>query len=261
MADLKTMKRSALKNFLDKQTFKPGLFFATSIRATKDNSLQLEVCQARRLAGRKRSLLGLVNRSDKRFGNDSTLLFDWITFQPADMLATFPQIAKTHNIETLEKMAETYDASGPKGRDAAVFAAITKIPYIMDAQSDEKLTPIIAVTEVTETQLKNGEFYKGDDAEEKIENEIENGSAIMKTGSDDDADFIVCGETGDKVFRFTRTVFAEEFPNNDWDTIIPSKVTLTAFNKSASTRRANTNDGYTDIDNLEIPEIVGSDSL
>lgn len=235
---LKQIARVKLTDALNSQAgmLKPDLFFITSFRATKDGTIQVEVCQNRNIAGRKRTLIGMVNKSDKRFRGTTTLLFDWMKLEPQDLLNTFPSLQKEVTIEDLKAISESYDAEGPKGSKALVFQAIHSIPEILDVESGEKVHPIIAVTEVTHSQLVNGEFYRGENADEKISNELENGTAIMKTSSDDDADFIVDSETGDKIYRFTRTVIMEDYPKKDWDTIIPNKTTLSIYNKSKTSK-------------------------
>lgn len=259
--ELKKVLRSALTEVLLGLTFKPMAFFITSFRATTDNSLQVEVCQNRRLGGRKRTLLGMVNKSDKRFGSDTTLLFDWLTFKPADLLATFPTLAKVGwTIKDLEAIAATYDPAGDKGREAAVFQALHGVEYIVDVQDGVQLHPVISVTEVTHSALINLEFFKGDDAQEKVENELERGTAVMKTGSDDDADFIVDSESGDKIYRFTRTLMQEDFPKQDWDSMIANKVTESQYQRSSSKAKVQES-AFANPDDVKVPSMVGDDKL
>jgi len=233
---LKPMKRSKLTDALNskKAALKPGVFFITSFRATKDNSIQVEVCQNRNLQGRVITLLGMINQSDKRFRSDTTLLFDWLKLEPQDLINTFPTLTTGDDpltVEDLEKVAATWKATDGNGTNAKVFQAITTIPHVN--YYGKELHPVIAVTEVTHSQLIGGEFYQGENAEEKIENELKNGTAVMKTGSGDDADFIVDAETGDKIYRFTRTVMQESYENKDWDSLIPNKTSLKAYNKKS----------------------------
>lgn len=256
MADgkkIKHVKRSKLTKAIQDQNLKPNMFFTTSIRPTANGTLQLEVCQNRTLGGRKRTLTGMINRSDDRFGSVSTLLFDWTKFMPADLLAAFPTLAKLFSIEDLENIASTYDPKGPTGTKANVIQAITKVPYIYDSSTEEELTPVIAVTEITHSQLVGGQFYAGENAQKKIENELKNGTSVMRTGSEEDADYIVDGSTGDKIYRFTRTVFAEEYPKGDWDTMIPNKMTLTAYNKATEGKQ------YSNPEDIKVPAIEGEE--
>lgn len=234
--ELKPLKRSKLTDALQKQSgmLKPNVLFITSFRATKDNSIQVEVCQNRNLASRKSTVLGMINASDKRFRGNHTLLFDWMILTPEDFLQVFPTVKQHVSLEELKAVAESYDPDAPKGKDALVFKAIHSIPYIYNVMEEKQVTPVIAVTEITHTQLINGEFFRGENREEKIENEIENGNSIMKTGAGDDADYIVDAETGDKIYRFTQTVVREEYPKEDWDRLIPNKTTLKQFNELKS---------------------------
>ena len=240
--ELKTIKRNKLTEALRSQAemLRPNAFFITSLRATANNTVQVEVCQNRNIAGRRRTLIGMINSSDKRFRSPNTLLFDWMKLEPADFLKRFPDLKGKITEEDLKAIAESYDPDGPKGQDALVYKAIHSINHVYDPETDEKLTPVISVTEVTHTQLTNGEFFRGENAEEKIENELNNGTSVMRTGSDEDSDFIVDSETGEKIYRFTRTVFKEDYPKEDWDSIIPNKVTLSVYNKSKGKSRTAT---------------------
>ena len=257
MSKLKKVLRSKLTETLQALTFKPGQFFITSFRATKDNSIQVEVCQNRRLGGRKRTLIGMVNRSDKRFSNDTTLLFDWMVLKPVNLLETFPELAKTWTVEDLKAIAQTYDPDGDKGTDAIVFQAVSKVNYIMDVQTEEKVHPIITVTEVTHSSLLNYEFYKGDNADDKIENELENGTAVMKTGSGEDADFIVDAESGDKIYRFTLTRVMEDYPKGNYDSMIAGKMTQKQYNRIAPSAKKE----YANEEDVNVPAMTGGEEL
>lgn len=229
MSKLKAVSRKKLGQTLQKQQeqFKLNLFFTTSFRATKDNSIQVEVCQRRRLGGRKRTVLGMINRSDKRFSNDATLLFDWMTFQPKDLLQTFPELAKHYTVEDLQAIADSWKEDAQTGKEATVYAAIHTIPTIVDYQDGKEYTPVIQVTEVVGKAGLN-EFYTGKDAEEKVVRAVENNA--MMTSSDDDAEEIVSPD-GEPVYRFARTMILEDNPE---DVIVEGKMSRSAWEAKAA---------------------------
>lgn len=235
MSELKPMKRQKLTEEIRKakNNLKKGVFMITSFRPTKDNSIQVEVCQNRQLGGRKQTLLGLLNRSDDRFGSETTLLFDWLTFKPADFIAAFPESGVS--LKDLEDIAAQWSPTLETGSDAIVYPRMKLITKIMDSVNEVELTPVIVVTEVTHSQLVNGEFFRGKNAEQQIENTLEKGSNVMKTGSSDEDEFLVHPDTGEKVYRFTRTEFAENKPT---DSLIEGKMTESQYKKTYRTATA-----------------------
>lgn len=225
MSKLKVMSRKKLSEKLREKRDQliKDVFMITSFRATKDNSIQVEVCQNRLLGGRKRTLLGALNKSDERFGNSTTLLFDWLILQPEDFISVFPEA--NVSLEELKEISETWSEDAPTGKEANVFLKLQAVTHAM--VDGEKLTPIIVVTEKTHSELVNG-FFTGDDADEKIANVIDKGNAVMKTGSESDAEYLVHPETGERIYRFTQTQFAEESPK---EIIIAGKITESEFKK------------------------------
>lgn len=228
---LKPMKRNRLTEEINKRKniLKKDVFMITSFRPTKDNSVQVEVCQNRVIGGKKKTLLGVLNRSDSRFSSETTLLFDWLTVTPKDFVAAFPEAGVT--VEELEEIASQWSADLPTGSDATVYPKLKTITKVVDSVEEEDLTPVIVVSEITHSELVNGEFFKGKNADDKIENTLERGTNVMRTGSGEDDEFIVHPETGDKIYRFTRTEFASE-GNKFPDKIIEGKVTMSQFEKA-----------------------------
>lgn len=247
--ELKKMKRSNLTEQLNKMSDKlvKDAFFITSFRATKDNSIQMEVCQNRLLGGRKRTLLGAVNHSDARFGSATTLLFDWVTFKPEDLLKTIPTLKQS--LADLEAIAKTWDENSETGSEAIVFPAIQTVKTMV--VDGDVLTPIITVTEATESEIKNGKFFTASskNQEENIRQAIEEERRVMKTGSNSDADYIVHPETGDRIFRYTRTEFLEENPK---DTLISGKITRKAYEKNLEMMKSQRSTGKTNPEDLPI---------
>jgi glycerol-3-phosphate cytidylyltransferase-like family protein len=225
MSNLKPMKRADLTEAINKRKgdLIKDIFMITSFRPTKDNTIQVEVCQNRLLAGKKQTLLGALNKSNAKFGNDTTLLFDWLILEPEDFKKVFPTVNIT--LDELKAVAAKWQPGMPSGKQAEVFAKLEIVDKVVVDGEDR--TPVIIVTEVTHSELMNGDFFTGDNAAEKAENVVENGSAVMRTGSGEDAEFLVHPETGDKIYRFTRTEFKE---NNPKDTIIAGKMPMSQFN-------------------------------
>lgn len=201
--DKKPVKRSKLAEKIEsfREKLAPNVFIATSIRATANNSLQLEVAQHRMLDGQTISVLTALNESDQRFGKNGTLLYDWLKFEPVDLLKLFPQLKMT--VAELESIAETYDESSPDGPDALVYPVMVGLDkMVIDGRTYE---PIINVTEVIESKIP--EFYteRSKRREENIANALEHEYRVMKTGSEEDAEHLVHPVTGERIFRFTQT--------------------------------------------------------
>lgn len=226
--ELKQIKRSTLSEALKKakDQFKTDAFFTTSIRATKDGSLQLEVCQNRRLGGRQLTMLGMLNRSDERFRDENTLLFDWMTMKPHDFFAIFPSLKGKVTEADLKAISETWKESDARGKDAPVYKFINNIKTVHNVMDGKDYHPIIIVTEMTETELRQHEFYKGADADEKVAVELEEENNVMKTATD--GEYLVSPENGDRVFRFVRTTFVEE---GAVDKIIAGKLPKSQYEK------------------------------
>lgn len=232
---LTPIKRQKLTEEINKNknVLKKDVLMVTSFRPTKNNSVQVEICQNRHIGGRKQTLLGLLNRSDKRFSSETTLLFDWMTMKPVDFVAAFPEIDVT--VEQLEEIAGKWKADLPTGKEATVYACLKPVTKVYDSVNEVDLHPLVTVTEVTETELLNGGFFRGKDADEKAENTIENGTNVMRTGSMEDDEFLVHPETGDKVYRFARTEFKE---NNPEDKLIEGKITESEFKRRSKRAEA-----------------------
>lgn len=215
----KKMSRNKLTSLITNVELMLNVFFITSVRATKNGSLSVEVCQNRILEGGSITALGLLNQSDSRFGSTGTLLFDWIKATPEDFVKVFPEAELT--VAELQAVIEEYDENGPTGTEATVFPVMKTITKMV--ANGQALTPKIVVTEATETQIRNGEFFtaSGMNQEERIAGALEDEYRVMKTSSDADADYIVDSITGDKIFRYTRTEAAEFNPQ---DRLIPNKV-------------------------------------
>lgn len=228
---LKPMKRQQLTDEINKRKdqLKRMIFMITCFRATKDNSIQVEVCQNRPIGGRKQTLIGLLNKSDERFRSENTLLFDWLTVTPEDFVAAFPESGIT--VEELKEIAATWSPDAATGGDAIVYPKLKTITKVYDATNEEFLEPIIVVTEITHSQLVNGDFFRGKNADEQIENTLERGRNVMKTGSGEDAEFIVHPETGEKIYRFTRTEFVRDGVKTP-DSLIEGKITSSQFEKT-----------------------------
>jgi hypothetical protein len=209
-----------------KDKLKRDLLMVTAFRATKGGSLQVEFCQNRALGGKKLTALQLLNRSDKRFGGETTLVFDWLTMKPEDYLKTFKGQTDA-TLESLQAIADTWTPDAPTGKDAIVYPQLDIVTKFYDSVNEENLTPVITVTEVVESDLNK--FYKGTNAEEKAKDTIDRGNAVMKTGSGDDAEYLVHPETGEKIYRFARTEFKE---HGAADTIISGKMPLSQFVKN-----------------------------
>lgn len=230
--ELVSMTRRELTDALNKKkdVLKKDLFMITSLRPTANNSVQVEVVQNRLLGSRKRTALGALNKSDDRFGNATTMLYDWMIVRPEDFVNFFQDVNIT--IEDVQAIAAEWKEGQPTGSDAKVFAVLENVTQVN--VDGEKLTPVIIVTEVTESQLLNGEFFKGKNADQKAQDVIDNSNRAMKTGSGEDDEFLVHPETGDKIYRFVETLYAEDKPQ---DSLISGKMLESQYKKlQANTR-------------------------
>ena len=224
--NVKPMTREQLSQKIEavKERLGGDVIFVTSIRPTANNSISIEVCQNRVLEGSSITALGLLNQSDERFGTTGTLLFDWIKATPKDLVKVFPELKLT--VEDLEAIAKTWDETAPTGKDAKVFPVMTQITKMVG--NNVTYTPIIVVTEATETQIENGEFFTDASKNQKqnIAGALDEEYRVMKTSSEPDADYIVEPHTGDRIFRYTQLLVKEQNPQ---DRLIPGKITLTRF--------------------------------
>ena len=255
---LKAVKRSKLTEAINAMasTLKTGTFFVTCIRPTKDNSVQVEVCQKRKISGRQRTLLGVLNKSDDRFRDENTLLFDWLTFQPKDLLLAMPVLSKEVSLAEIKEIADKWTPTAPTGPESTVYQLVKTIEKIEIQDEDEGLTPIIRVTEVTESQLRNYQFFRGDDADFKIQDELDKEHNVMKTAKD--GEYILDAESGDKVWRFARTEFVE---GNGADIVIPNKVTETVYKRMQKSVPGSKAKKETLSPEVAIKQIHGSDQI
>jgi hypothetical protein len=205
-----------------KDSLKRDLFMVTAFRATKDGSLQVEVCQNRALGGSKLTALQLLNRADARFKGETTLLFDWMTLTPESYIEALGKQTDA-TLEGLKKIASTWEEGAPTGKDAIVFPQLDPVTKFYDSVNEVELTPVISVTEKTESELYT--FFKDED---KVQDIIDRGNRAMRVSGEPDADFLVHPETGEKIYRFTRTEFKEHGAE---DVIIAGKLTETDFKK------------------------------
>jgi hypothetical protein len=250
MKEVKFMKRNVLTEAINnkRDVLEDDLFMVNSVRATANGSLQIEVCQNRNLSGAAESMLSLLNIDDERFSANGTLLYDWIKIMPKNFLTMYPEVDIT--LEQLEEIIESYDPDAPRGADALVVALLDEVTNVIHPRSGKKLTPIIVVSEYVEADLV-GELFNDDDAEEKAANIIKQGKAVMKTSSAPNAEYIVHPQTGEKIYRFTRTYFKEEGKE---DVIIAGKVTESQFKRRKSEYTTNKKASFKE-------SIVGEDNL
>lgn len=227
MKNVKFIKRNVLTNLINskQETLEDDLFMVTSVRATANGSLQIEVCQNRNLSGSSESMLSLLNLDDDRFSANGTLLYDWIKVMPKNFLAMYPEVDITE--AQLQEIIDSYDPNGASGAEALVVALLDTVTHVKHPKNGKELTPVIVVTEKTESELI-GDFFNGTDAEEKAANVIKQGKAVMKTSGAADAEYIVHPTTGERIYRFTRTQFKEDGAT---DTIIAGKVTESQFKR------------------------------
>jgi hypothetical protein len=254
MNNVKPMTRKDLGTQLDAASDRLSLdvFFITSLRATKDNTLQVEVCQNRILDGSKITALSVLNQSDKNFGKATTLVFDWIKTTPQDFVTAFPEVKLT--IPQLEAVAKTWEENAPTGPDAIVHPVMATVKKMN--VNGRLLTPKITVTEVTETAIKNGEFFTDSSArkDENIRRALEEDRRVMKTSSAPDAEYIVESSTGDRIFRYTRTEF-EEFGAKD--DLIVNKTSESKYKASLNKTRVATSSGFSPEELLAQSDIIG----
>lgn len=203
---------------------KLGLLLITCIRAVKDGQLQVEFAQKRNLSGSIPNALALLNKGDKRFRTAETMVYDWLLMKPENFLEAFKdQVSIT--LEELKQITDSWTENAPDGRDAIVYPQLDIVNKYYDENYGE-LTPLLLVTEQTESELY--QFFTGDDAAEKIQDVIDRGNRLLRTGSDDDAEDIVHPETGEKIYRFVRTDFKE---SGKKDRIIMGKITRSEFDR------------------------------
>lgn len=199
---------------------------ATAIRPVAGNKLQLEIVQKRKLAGRKGSLLATLNKSDQRFGNTETLLFDWITFEIPDFLAAFPSLGITEG--QLTNILGQYDPAAPRGTESTVFSVVKPLTKVLD--QGVEYTPVVIVTEVKEGDIPTFFNSEGKNYQQKLEAALDDENNVMRTSSEPDGEYIVDSVDGQRIFRFTRTEYLEDQQGGvPQDKLIAGKMTESAY--------------------------------
>lgn len=207
--ELKPVKRSDLnakiQTALENEVLVLNDFFLTALRATANNTLQAEFAQLRMLEGQSISLVAALNEGDDRFSGNGTLLYTWLKVEPKALLKRFPNLKFTQS--DLEAIAKSYKEDDPKGPDAPVYPVLQTFNE-MKVSGIGNVTPIISVTEVTESQIEKGEFFteRSKRQEENIKGALEEEYRIMRTGdkSEEGSEYLVHSATGDRIFRYTR---------------------------------------------------------
>lgn len=122
----KVIKREVLKNKVNEVAPKlpENVVFIAGLRQIKDGQIQVEFAQSRALAGRKASMLALLNSGDARFNSGRTLMRVWLMVNVAGFAETFgidlaeaAALAKTageDEVVGLFQQAETITVNGVK---------------------------------------------------------------------------------------------------------------------------------------------------
>lgn len=211
---------------LESLNLKKDVYFIVGLKPVANDYIQVVTAQKRIIGNRKETALSLLNRGNEAFRAPHTLLFDWMSGSPKGILESFPQIG--FSLDEIEAMVKAYDPSGPTGSQSLIYP-VGKTVASMKGRDGEDLTPVITVTEVTETQIRNGSFFTeaGKNQEERIRQALEEDYNVMRTSSKDDAEYIVSGDTGDRIYRFNRTDFVE---NKAKDVLVENKMSESRYN-------------------------------
>lgn len=88
---MKVVKRDELKNKVNEVAPKlpENVVFIAGLRQIKGGQVQVEFAQSRSLAGRKASVLALLNAGDARFNSGRTLMRVWLMVNPEGFKETF----------------------------------------------------------------------------------------------------------------------------------------------------------------------------
>lgn len=88
---MKVVKREELKELVNKTAPKlpENVVFVAGLRQIKNGQVQVEFAQSRSLAGRKASMLALLNAGDARFNSGRTLMRVWLMVNPEGFKETF----------------------------------------------------------------------------------------------------------------------------------------------------------------------------
>jgi len=222
------MKRKKLTKLIQDGNLKLDSFTLSAIRATKDGSLQAEFVQKRRLDGRRVNVLALMNEDDPRFGSNSTTLINWSKFTPKAILKLFPGLEFTK--EELAKVAKSWKADAPTGTNAKVHPVMKTLKK-MNVEGTS-YTPVINVTELTESDLQDFYTDRSKRREENIAGHLEDLNNVMRTNAEDN-EFLVDSSTGEKIFRLTRVNALED----GIEDIIVDKIPESQFKKAKKTSK------------------------
>jgi flagellar basal body-associated protein FliL len=88
---MKVVKKEELKKLVNETAPKlpENVVFIAGLRKIKDGQVQVEFAQSRSLAGRKASMLALLNAGDARFNSGRTLMRVWLMVNPEGFKETF----------------------------------------------------------------------------------------------------------------------------------------------------------------------------
>lgn len=123
---MKLVKRDELKNKVNEVAPKlpETTVFIAGLRQIKAGQVQVEFAQSRSLAGRKASVLALLNAGDARFNSGRTLMRVWLMVNPEGFKETFgidiaeavtlSKTAAEDEVVGMFQMAESINVNGVK---------------------------------------------------------------------------------------------------------------------------------------------------
>jgi len=243
----KQFKRKDLTEKIQNANPQMDQMYLTAIRAIGPDEkgkpqIQAEFAQLRMLEGQRFNVLAALNEEDDRFTGSGTLLFNWMKTYPGSLLRLFPELKLT--TEELEKVAESWTENDPRGPESIVYAVVQPINKM--EYKGKNYTPIINVTEVLESTIRAGKFFTANSKRqaENIAGALEEEYRIMRTNSNDDSEYIVDGETGDRIFRYTQVNAVE---SRVPDVLIPNKMSETRYKLLQAEKPATTSNSMEDI--------------
>lgn len=197
----KVIKREALKKSVNEVAPKlpEDVVFISGLRAIKDGQIQVEFAQSRALAGRKASMLALLNAGDARFNTGRTLMRVWLMVNVAGFAETF-------GIDLTEAAALAKTAA----EDEVV--AILQQAQTITVNSVKHPVKIVCKETVDVNELPKGirEQIQSDEVEQEIKDRY-----ILQTAEGD----MILDEFGNKVYRRYELSYGD-----DTDVLVPNKV-------------------------------------
>jgi len=220
--DLQLIQTSKLYDSINRNSknLRKNIVLLSYIRAINKDTFEIELVQKRCVD--RRIFTGRYVLPDIKRGHYS-LLFNKLTFTCEGLIEALPELKLDyHFLQDILKKGSQYILGKP-----AVFVSFNTITKFYRSDIDQIQTPIIMVKEYTREELKNIDNIKELCSEGRGRDELFNEENILK----EDYSPVIDGNTGEVIYRFTKTSFVEE---NLSDRIIEYKLNERDYEKIKS---------------------------